>query len=203
MIKRITSRINGIKGGRPRKCDHVFETHVCSKCGSYKCRIVSAHKNNKRKRKDTVNKIILNKTGGVYTMFVDPISQKSLRKDDPNASTALVSTIVKIQEAYKAFGKDNVEIVDWDPPPSVQETVSVSDDEVNRYLGTPAIQSQTNNDLRSILMEFREGVIESKYNKSYINGMARIILLISPESKEELKVLASKKKEAKTSKDLL
>lgn len=135
-------------------------------------------------------KIIVNKAGGVYTVFTDPMTRQTVRKDSPIVNSCVPSTLLKLEHVYQNYGKDNVEIIDFDPPPAEQKTVNVSDEEINRYL-VDMPKSSVSKDLLAI---FREGCILSKYNKAYVNGMAHIVLNIDPNLKEQLIEVAKNKK---------
>lgn len=142
-------------------------------------------------------KTIVNKSGGVYTVLIDPMTRQSVRKDSPIAQSCIPSTMLKLEHVYQNFGEGNVEIVDFDPPPAEQKTVNVSDSEIAKYLESNNQFVPENTDTISLLNYFREGAASSKYNKAYINGMAHIILSLNPSLKDDLIKIATKKEKAK------
>lgn len=143
-------------------------------------------------------KTIVNKAGGVYTVFIDPMTGKSVRKDDPISQSCVTSTMLKIDHVYKNFGgADNVEIIDFDPPPSKQETVDTSESDIQKYINQNIAAPHVSSLDKDLLQSFKEGCLDSKWNKQYVNGMAHIVLSINPLLKDDLVACVKTKKVSK------
>jgi len=156
-------------------------------------------------------KVIFNKYKGVYSIWVDPITKRFLREDDPLTQGLTPYSFAEKyfeQEAGRYGGRQNIEIVDFTPPPAEQKTVTVSDTELNAYMSgqaiMPAIQPmqqvqplQTMQQLPVQAIDMNKAmqiaIVAQSKSRDFLEGVVYVMQFIDPNLAQTLTLLAGKK----------